>query len=187
MMKNVECIADALVLIAGSERLLTAIRENGIDTIMKEDRLLTRLGWFRGPDGTMRWRIGVVDDEQVQMLPIRLGTRYEAISEGNETDDDHDHETADNEPPRASVETTTTSQSVLHGTADLSVTEGRADKRFSIVPSPTNSPSAILTPTVGYAPSTEVSPIEPSAYSISADERMRLGAEQDWLHYSNDC
>lgn len=35
MMRNVECIADILVLIAGSERLLTAIRENGIDTILK--------------------------------------------------------------------------------------------------------------------------------------------------------
>jgi hypothetical protein len=179
MMRNVECIADILVLIAGSERLLTAIRENGIDTIMKEDRLLTRLGWFRDTDGTMRWRIDVVDDEQVQMQPIRLGTEYAAIPDGNENEEDDGHETANNESPMASVETTTTSQSVLHGTADSPVTERRADESFSIVPSPTNSPSAILAPSAGYAPSTEVSPIESSANSMSTDELMGLGAEQD--------
>ena len=91
MMRNVECIADILVLIAGSERLLTAIRENGIDTILKEDSLLTQLGWFRDPDGTKRWRIDVVDDEQVHLQPIRFGTEYTAIPDDNKIDDDHDH------------------------------------------------------------------------------------------------
>jgi hypothetical protein len=76
MMRNVECIADVLVLIAGSERLLAVIKEKGIDTILKEDRILTRLGWFRDPDGTMRWRIELVEDEHVQMQPIPLGTSY---------------------------------------------------------------------------------------------------------------
>jgi hypothetical protein len=179
MMRNVECIADALVLIAGSERLLTAIKEHGIDTIMKEDKLLTRLGWFRDPDGTMRWRIDVVDDEQVQMQPIRLGTEYTAISEGNENEEDDGHETTGNESsPMASVEATTISQSFSQGIADSHVIERRVDGRFSIVPSPTNSPSATLAPSAGYAPSTEVSPIEPSANSMLADEPMRLVAEQ---------
>lgn len=181
MMRNVECIANILVLITGSERLLTAIRENGIDTILKEDSLLTQLGWFRDPDGTKRWRIDVVGDEQVQMQLIRLGTGYAAIPEGNENEEneeDDGHETAENASPRASVETTTISQEVSHGTADLPVTERRADERLSIVLSPTNSPSAILAPSAGYAPSTDVSPIGSSTNLISTDELMTLGAEQ---------
>ncbi|KAI2481643.1 hypothetical protein Ptr902_07438 [Pyrenophora tritici-repentis] len=56
-MRNVECIADVLVLIAGSERLLAVIREKGMDTIIKEDKVLTQIGWFRDEDGTIRWRI----------------------------------------------------------------------------------------------------------------------------------
>jgi hypothetical protein len=73
MMRNVECVADVLVLIAGSERLLAVIKEKGIDTILKENKILTRLGWFRDPDGMMRWRIELVEDEQ-QMQLIPLGT-----------------------------------------------------------------------------------------------------------------
>jgi hypothetical protein len=79
MMRNVECIADVLVLIAGSERLLAVISEKGIDTILKEDKVLTRLGWFRDPEGIMRWRIEIVEDEQVQMRPIPLGTAYTRV------------------------------------------------------------------------------------------------------------
>ena len=73
MMRNVECIADVLVLVASSERLLAEIRQKGMDAILREDKILTRLGWFRDPDGTMRWRIDLVEEKQVQMQPIRLG------------------------------------------------------------------------------------------------------------------
>lgn len=84
MMRNVECIADVLVLIAGSERLLAVIKEKGIDAIMKEDKIPMRLGWFRDPDGIMRWRIEVVEHEQVQMQTIRLGTKYAPVPEDEE-------------------------------------------------------------------------------------------------------
>jgi hypothetical protein len=40
-MRNVECIADVLVLIAGSERLLAVIREKRFETILEEDKILT--------------------------------------------------------------------------------------------------------------------------------------------------
>jgi hypothetical protein len=76
MMRNVECIADVLVLIAGSERLLAVIKEKGIDTILRDNNILTRLGWFRDPDGTMRWRIELVENERVQMQLISLGSSY---------------------------------------------------------------------------------------------------------------
>jgi hypothetical protein len=84
MMRNVECIADVLVLIAGSERLLAVIREKGVDAILKEDNILTRLGWFRDADGTMRWRIELVEKEQMQMQPIRLGPGYTPLPDGDE-------------------------------------------------------------------------------------------------------
>ncbi|KAF9694001.1 hypothetical protein EKO04_007782 [Ascochyta lentis] len=84
MQRNVECIADVLVLIAGSERLLAIIREKGIETIVKEDSILTRLGWFRDPDGTMRWRIELVDDKEVQMQRITLGAAYARVPEDDD-------------------------------------------------------------------------------------------------------
>jgi hypothetical protein len=84
MMRNIECIADMLVLIAGSERLLEVIREKGFDAIVKEDKILTRMGWFRDSDGTMRWRIDLVEEDQVQMQPIRLGDGDTPVSDGNE-------------------------------------------------------------------------------------------------------
>lgn len=89
MMRNVECIADLLVLIAGSERLLAAIQEKGIDTIIEEDRIFTRLGWFRDPDGTMRWRIELVDDVQAQAQPIRLSAKYTPVSGDDEDGTDN--------------------------------------------------------------------------------------------------
>jgi hypothetical protein len=63
MQRNVECIADVLVMIAGSERFLAVVREEGIDTIIKEDMILTRLGWFRDSNGVMRWRIELVENK----------------------------------------------------------------------------------------------------------------------------
>jgi hypothetical protein len=83
MMRNIECIADVLVLIAGSERLLEVIREKGFDAIVKEDKILTRMGWFRDVDGTMRWRIDLVEEKQVQMQPIRLGPGYAPVTDRN--------------------------------------------------------------------------------------------------------
>jgi hypothetical protein len=80
MMRNVECIADVLVLIAGSERLLAVVKEKGIDTILKENKILTRLGWFRDHDGMMRWRIELVENEQ-QMQLIPLGSSYAPVAE----------------------------------------------------------------------------------------------------------
>ncbi|KAI4641480.1 uncharacterized protein J4E79_011687 [Alternaria viburni] len=84
MMRNIECIADVLVLIAGSERLLEVIREKGFDAIVKEDKMLTRMGWFRDVDGTMRWRIDLVEEKQVQTQPIRLGPGYVPVTNDNE-------------------------------------------------------------------------------------------------------
>ncbi|KAJ8117434.1 hypothetical protein OPT61_g1379 [Boeremia exigua] len=80
MMRNVECIADVLVLIAGSDQLLAAVKEKGVNAILKDNNLLTRLGWFRDPDGTMRWRIELVESDQgVLMQPISLNSSYAPV------------------------------------------------------------------------------------------------------------
>lgn len=80
-MLNVECIADVLVLIAGSERLLEVIRKQGMDNTIKENKIFTRIGWFRYPDAMMRWRIDLVEERNVQMQPICLGSRYVPVSD----------------------------------------------------------------------------------------------------------
>jgi hypothetical protein len=79
MTRNMECIADVLVLIADSEQLFAVIKEKGTDTIMKEDKIYTRLGWFRDHDGTMRWRIEIVENDQVQVK-----STYMPASNGND-------------------------------------------------------------------------------------------------------
>jgi hypothetical protein len=45
-MRNVDCIANTLVLITSSKRLLTVIIEKSVDTILKKDKILTRLDSF---------------------------------------------------------------------------------------------------------------------------------------------
>ncbi|KAH6616889.1 hypothetical protein C7974DRAFT_319174 [Boeremia exigua] len=89
MMRNVECIADVLALIAGSDQLLAAVTEQGVDTMLTQNKILTRLGWFRDPDGTMRWRIEVVHGEEgMRLRPIPLGASYTPVAR----DDDEDEE-----------------------------------------------------------------------------------------------
>jgi len=52
-------MADVLVLVAGSEQLLQLIKQKGVDELMAEDAIHTRLGWFRDDDGSVRWRIDI--------------------------------------------------------------------------------------------------------------------------------
>ena len=84
MQRNIECVADVLVLVAGSERLLQVIQEEGVDAMVKDDDILTRLGWFRDPDGTMRWRIELVEGQEEQTRPISLDTAYAPVPRGED-------------------------------------------------------------------------------------------------------
>ena len=90
-----------------------------------------------------------------------------------------DKTTGNESPPRLLLDIAKARQPVLHGTSDSPATGRRAEERLNIVPSLNNSPPEVLASSAGRAPSTKVSPIEPSANSISTDELMRLGAEQD--------
>ncbi|PVH93069.1 hypothetical protein DM02DRAFT_604449 [Periconia macrospinosa] len=63
MFRNVECIADVLVLIAGSDNFLKLlVGERGAE-LAKDESIHTRLGWFRKPDGEVRYGIEVVGGE----------------------------------------------------------------------------------------------------------------------------
>lgn len=64
--RNVESIADVLVLVAGSERLLAAVETYGVKELLKSN-VKTRLGWFRTDDGRMRWGIEIVEEGDILM------------------------------------------------------------------------------------------------------------------------
>ncbi|PVH96556.1 hypothetical protein DM02DRAFT_115979 [Periconia macrospinosa] len=59
MLRNVELIADVLVLIAGSENFLDLVQERG-PALKKDGNVKTQLGWFKGRDGEVRWGVEVV-------------------------------------------------------------------------------------------------------------------------------
>ncbi|KAF2437904.1 hypothetical protein P171DRAFT_477814 [Karstenula rhodostoma CBS 690.94] len=59
MLRNVELIADVLVLVAGSENFLSLVQERGLD-LKRDTEAKTMLGWFKDRDGEVRWGIEVV-------------------------------------------------------------------------------------------------------------------------------
>lgn len=66
LVRNVECLGDVLVLIAGSANLLQLVRDIQAGRLVAGDyeHLRTRLGWFVGKDGALRW--GVELEESLQ-------------------------------------------------------------------------------------------------------------------------
>jgi hypothetical protein len=62
LLRDVESLADVLVLVAGSDSLLKLVRERDPKQLVNDKEIMTRLGWFRGRDGRVRWGVEVVDD-----------------------------------------------------------------------------------------------------------------------------
>ncbi|KAF2624592.1 hypothetical protein BU25DRAFT_493566 [Macroventuria anomochaeta] len=60
MLRHVECLADVLAMIAGSDELVRSVNELGVEG-MEKAGMKTRLGWFRDKRGTVRWGVEVVD------------------------------------------------------------------------------------------------------------------------------
>ncbi|KAI4682014.1 uncharacterized protein J4E88_004901 [Alternaria novae-zelandiae] len=67
MQHRVECLADVLAMVAGSEGLIGLIEEQGVDGFAKSGRL-TKLGWFRDARGNVRWGVELVDAEGVEWV-----------------------------------------------------------------------------------------------------------------------
>lgn len=59
MLRDVELIADVLVLVAGSDNFLELVQEKGA-SLKKDKDTMTKLGWFKGRDGQVRWGVEVV-------------------------------------------------------------------------------------------------------------------------------
>ncbi|KAJ5174719.1 uncharacterized protein N7482_000596 [Penicillium canariense] len=59
LVRNVECLGDVLVLIAGSANLLEVVREIQAGRLSPDEyeHLRTRLGWFVDEDGGLRWGV----------------------------------------------------------------------------------------------------------------------------------
>jgi hypothetical protein len=53
----VECLADTLMMVAGSDEFVDLVHEGGIE----KSNVRTRLGWFKDRRGVDRWGIEVVD------------------------------------------------------------------------------------------------------------------------------
>ncbi|KAF5845510.1 hypothetical protein GGP41_003090 [Bipolaris sorokiniana] len=62
MMRDVKLIADMLVLVAGSDKFLELVQEQGV-ALKKDKQIQTKLGWFKDRDGEVRWGIEVVGGE----------------------------------------------------------------------------------------------------------------------------
>jgi hypothetical protein len=74
---QLESMADMLVLIAGSDKLLSLVREKGPDALKKED-IYTKLDWFRGEDGKLRYAIEIAEPPIGKDASGKLG--YEMLS-----------------------------------------------------------------------------------------------------------
>ncbi|KAJ4293480.1 hypothetical protein N0V90_008763 [Kalmusia sp. IMI 367209] len=59
--RNVESMADIMLLVAGSDHLLALVKERGVQALREDDTLLVRLGWFRSDNGRLRWGIEVLE------------------------------------------------------------------------------------------------------------------------------
>lgn len=60
MLRHVECLADVLAMVAGSDELFRWVTEVGVDG-MEKTGIKTKLGWFRDKRGIVRWGIEVAD------------------------------------------------------------------------------------------------------------------------------
>jgi hypothetical protein len=64
---NIECIADVLVLIEGSEALLQCAGRHDA-RMLTEKGLRTRLGWFKDREGVVRYGVEIVDAPGVEWI-----------------------------------------------------------------------------------------------------------------------
>lgn len=60
MQHRVECLADVLAMVAGSDELAKMVRDEGVE-VMKESGVRTKLGWFRDKRGVVRWDVEWLD------------------------------------------------------------------------------------------------------------------------------
>lgn len=67
MLSDVKCLADTLLIVAGSDDLLAYAQRSDIHSL-REGRLMTRLGWFKDRRGIIRWGVELVDPRGVEWV-----------------------------------------------------------------------------------------------------------------------
>ncbi|CAO2655525.1 Nn.00g043280.m01.CDS01 [Neocucurbitaria sp. VM-36] len=60
MQRSIECLADILLMVAGSDNFVSLVHGNGFENL-KKSTVKTRLGWFKDKMGFVRWGIEVED------------------------------------------------------------------------------------------------------------------------------
>jgi hypothetical protein len=83
MLRHVECLADVLAMVAGSDELVRWVNEVGVEG-MERVGIKTRLGWFRDKRGVVRWGVKIVDGNVEWVDGPDEGVREQAI-EGSPT------------------------------------------------------------------------------------------------------
>jgi hypothetical protein len=103
MQHHVECLADVLLMVAGSDELVELVHERGIHSLEKSG-VEMRLGWFKDKRGAVRWGIEVANGDvewvgapqkdvnntengmALARLWARLGRRKSGEAQGSEKD-----------------------------------------------------------------------------------------------------
>jgi len=67
LQSNIECLADAMAMIAGSDELLERVQRYEMEEL-KRSELETRLGWFRDRRGHVRWGVEFTDALEIEWL-----------------------------------------------------------------------------------------------------------------------
>ncbi|CAN9214706.1 unnamed protein product [Alternaria sp. RS040] len=63
----IECLADVLTMVAGSDGLIGLIEEQGVQGFANSDEM-TRLGWFKDRRGAVRWGVELVDAKGIEWV-----------------------------------------------------------------------------------------------------------------------
>jgi hypothetical protein len=80
MQHHVECLADVLSMVAGSDELVTMSRELGVEG-MKRCGAQAKLGWFRDRRGVVRWGVEIADGD-VQWVDGPEESAVEGVGDG---------------------------------------------------------------------------------------------------------
>lgn len=96
LVRNVECLGDVLVMIAGSANFLQVVREIRAGRLLPEsyEHLRTKLGWFVDEDGGVRWGIEMEesygDGPGVHWIPAPHFSKEKGTKTWNLRDEERD-------------------------------------------------------------------------------------------------
>jgi hypothetical protein len=86
---HVECLADVLVMVAGSDELKRLMHEQGLEHL-ETCSVETRLGWFRDKRGVVRWGIEVVDGDVEWLEGPKSSAETERVPSENSLEETRD-------------------------------------------------------------------------------------------------